>query len=247
MQTVLNAAAANATWDEISPLLSRLPIFQCRLNDTSGTRLTEYTNIQRIVPGGGFVPDNIDSTCDDTGSMLDLTNSFMWSFGYAFVGGVLGGYRGNVLDRGGIRVGRYKDSLGNVSFPYPITDGAGPDCALPGQINQAPYSDDPNVLYQTGVVDGSYPLWSYANMFSRPEPHFASAAKAQADIFNALLAPSDPDVTHLEGLLRPSELLVERNYFISDITGEIVTDGQRVVPIGTAVPVNPPPNDDPQP
>jgi hypothetical protein len=248
VQTVLNMAGAGATWNEISPLLSAVPICQSRLYETSGTRLTEYTNIQRIPDSSGtFVPDNIDSISDDTGSMVDSTNILIGAFGYAFVGGVLGGYRGNVLDRGGIRVGRYKDSLGNVSAPYPITDGAGPDCALPGQINQAPYSDDPNVLYQTGVVDGSYPLWSYANMFSRPEPHFARAAAAQADIFNALLAPSDPDVAHLEGLLRPSELFVERNYFISDITGEIVTDGQRVVPLGTAMQVNPPPGDDPQP
>ena len=41
--------------------------------------------------------------------------------------------------------------------------------------------------------------------------------------------------------------MVERNYFISSITGEIVTDGQRVVPIGTAVQVNEPPDDDPNP
>jgi hypothetical protein len=247
VQTVLNAAGTGATWDEFSPLLLHFEICQCRLGVTSGTRLTEYTNIQRILPGGTFVPDNIDSTCEDTASMLESTEGLRAAFGYAFVGGVLGGYRGNVIERSDIRVGRYKDSLGNVSAPYPITDGAGPDCALPGQFNQAPYSDDPNLLYQTGVVDGSYPLWSYANMFSRPETHFAAGAKAQAEIFNALLAPSDPDVVHLEGLLRPSELLVERNYFISSITGEYVTDGQRVVPLGTAVPVPEPPNDDPQP
>jgi hypothetical protein len=103
------------------------------------------------------------------------------------------------------------------------------------------------VLYQTGVVDGTYPLWAYANFFSRPENQYAPAAAAQADIFNALLVPSNPDSVHKEGLLRPNELTVERNYFISSITGEIVTDGQRVVPIGTAVQVNEPPGDDPNP
>jgi hypothetical protein len=171
-------------------------------------------------------------------NFVDLEDS---AFGYSFVGGVNGDNRSN------IRVGRYMDSNGNTSFPYPITNGAGPDCPLPNNFNQLPYSDDPSVLYQTGVVDGTYPLWSYANVFSRPEAQYAPAAAAQTDIFNALLVPSNPDSVHKEGLLRPNELMVERNYFISSITGEKVTDGQRVVPIGTAVQVNEPPNDDPNP
>ena len=70
---------------------------------------------------------------------------------------------------------------------------------------------------------------------------------ATVSMTNALLAPSDPDSVHLEGLLRPGELMVERNFFISSITGEMVTDGQRVVPLGTAVQVGEPDQDDPQP
>jgi hypothetical protein len=241
VQMLLNQSGAGTRWSDIDPLLLPTTILPARRENTSGTRNTEYVDIQRIVPGNQFVPDDTPNIAQGTGPMLDFVDRIDASFGYAFVGGVNGNMRAN------IRVAKYMDSNGNTSFPYPITNGAGPDCPLPNNFNQLPYSDDPNVLYQTGVVDGSYPLWSYANVFSRPEDEFAGAAAAQADIFNALLVPSSPDSVHKEGLLRPDELTVERNFFISSITGEMVTDGQRVVPIGTAMPVNEPPNDDPQP
>ncbi len=243
VQLLLNSAGARTRWSDIDPLLLPTTVIPARRENTSGTRNTEYTNIQRILPGNplGFVDDDTPNIAQGTGPMLNFVDLVDASFGYSFVGGVNGNMRAN------IRVGRYMDSDGNTSRPYPITNGAGPDCPLPNNFNQLPYSDDPNVLYQTGVVDGTYPLWAYANVFSRPERPFARAAAAQADIFNALLAPSTPDSVHKEGLLRPNELLVERNYFISSITGEIVTDGQRVVPIGTAVQVGEPPDDDPNP
>jgi hypothetical protein len=246
VQDVLNMRGSQTRWSDIDPRLLPAPVIPARLGNPSGTRLTEYTNIQRILPGSPvqFVADDAMNVAQGTGSMLDfvdLTFPEGNPFGYAFVSGVIGDNRSN------IRVGKYMDSLGNESRPYPITNGAGPDCPLPHNFNQDPYSDDPNVLYQTGVVDGTYPLWAYANVFSRPEDEYAQAAAAQADIFNALLVPSNPDSVHKEGLLRPNELMVERNYFISSITGEKVTDGQRVVPLGTAVQVNEPPDDDPNP
>lgn len=243
VQDLLNMKGSQTRWSDIDPRLLAAPVLPARRENTSGTRNTEYTNIQRILPGNPltFVGDDTMNVASGTGPMLNFVDLEFGAFGYAFVGGVNGNNRAN------IRVGEYMDSNGNTSRPYPITNGAGPDCPLPNNFNQLPYSDDPTVLYQTGVVDGSYPLWSYANFFSRPESQYAPAAAAQADIFNALLVPSSPDSVHKEGLLRPNELTVERNYFISSITGEIVTDGQRVVPIGTAMQVNEPPNDDPIP
>jgi hypothetical protein len=243
VQDLLNMNGSQTRWSDIDPRLLAAPVLPACRETTSGTRNTEYTNIQRILPGNPlmFVADDIMNVAHGTGPMLNFVDLEFSAFGYAFVGGVNGDNRSN------IRVGGYTDSNGNTSYPYPITNGAGPDCPLPNNFNQLPYSDDPSALYQTGVVDGTYPLWSYANFFSRPENQYAAAAAAQADIFNALLVPSNPDSVHKEGLLRPSELMVERNYFISSITGEIVTDGQRVVPIGTAVQVNEPPGDDPNP
>jgi hypothetical protein len=240
VQTLLNAAGLGTTWDQIDPALKSMAVAPGRRENQSGTRNTEYVDIQRDVINGGFVVDDTPQINPGTGPMLNFVDGIPLAFGYAFVGGVNGNNRPHT------RVGGYQDSDGNISYPFPITGGSG-DCSLPSNNGQAAYSSDPNVLYQTGVVDGSYPLWSYANFFSRPERHYATGAAAQADIFNALLAPSNPDTVHLEGLLRPDELMVERNYFVSDITGEIVTDGQRVVPLGTAVQVNPPPDDDPQP
>jgi hypothetical protein len=243
VQDLLHMRAMPWRWSNIDSRLLPAPVLPARLPNPFGARLTEYTNIQRILPGG-FVADDCDGVALGTDFMLDFVDRAYpqgTPFGYAFVGGVSGDNHSD------IRVGRYMDSLGNVSRPYPITNGAGPDCPLPHNFNQDPYSDDPNVLYQTGVVDGSYPLWAYTNVFSRPEDEFAQAAAVQADIFNALLVPSDSDSVHKEGLLRPNELTVERNYFISSITGEKVTDGQRVVPLGTAVQVLEPPNDDPNP
>jgi hypothetical protein len=243
VQTLLNSSGAGTRWSEINPLLLSTTVIPARRENTSGTRNTEYTNIQRLLPGSplGFAADDTPNIAQGTGPMLNFVDLVDASFGYSFVGGVNGNMRAN------IRVGRYMDSNGNTSRPYPITNGAGPDCPLPSNFNQLPYSDDPNVLYQTGVVDGTYPLWSYANFFSRPESDYADAAAAQADIFNALLVSSNPDSVHKEGLLRPNELMVERNYFMSSITGEVVTDGQRVVPLGQAIQVGEPPDDDPNP
>ena len=242
VQDLLNATGGRgARWSDVDPSLAAMPVNPARRENPSGTRNTEYVNIQRILPGNPlrFVADDCDMVNPGTGPMLNFVDLQFGAFGYAFVGGVNGNARAN------IRVGKYMDSDGNVSFPFPISSGADPDCPLPNNSHQLPYSDDPNVLYQTGVVDGTYPLWAYANVFSRPEREYALAAAAQMDIFNALLVPSSPDSVHKEGLLRPNELTVERNYFISSITGEIVTDGQRVVPLGMAVQVNEPPDDDP--
>jgi hypothetical protein len=243
VQDLLNMRGSGTRWSDIDPRLLSAPVLPARLGNPSATRNTEYTSIQRILPGNPlrFVADDTPNIAQGTGPMLNFVDFVDGAFGYAFVGGVNGDNHAN------IRVGKYMDSLGNESRPYPITSGAGPDCPLPHNFNQLPYSDDPNVLYQTGVVDGTYPLWAYANVLSRPEDEYALAAAAQADIFNALLVPGDPDSVHKEGLLRPNELMVERNYFISSITGEKVTDGQRVVPLGTAVQVNEPPDDDPNP
>jgi hypothetical protein len=240
VQSLLNVAMGGGRlrWSDIDPTLLNTTVIPARRENTSGTRMTEYTNIQRILPTPplAFVADDIPNIAQGSGPMLNFVDLVDASFGYQFVGGVNGDMRAN------IRVARYEDSNGNISRPYPITNGAGPDCPLPHNFNQAPYSDAP---YQTGVIDGSYPLWAYANVFSRPEPRYARAAAAQADIFAAL--SGSPAVVHQEGLLLPSELSVERNYYISSITGEVVTDGQRVVPIGTAQQVGEPPNDDPDP
>ena len=227
-------------WNDIDPLLQNTLVLSARRENQSGTRMTEYTNIQRVVGVQDleFVADDIPNIAQGTGPMLDFVANIDASFGYAFVGGVAGDMRPN------IRVLGYQNSDGIISYPYPISSGAGPDCSLPHNNNQAPYSDQP---YQTGVIDGTYPLWAYANVFSRPEDEFASSAAAQADIFAALSDPSGAALVHQEGLLLPGELLVERNYFISSITGEAVTDGQRVVPIGTASQVGEPPQDDPNP
>jgi hypothetical protein len=243
VRDLLNMNGSQTRWSDIDPRLLAAPVLPARRENTSGTRNTEYVNIQRILPGNPlmFVGDDTTNVASGTGPMLNFVDLEFSAFAYAFVGGVNGNNRSN------IRVGMYMDSNGNTSRPYPITNGAGPDCPLPNNFNQQPYSEDPTALYQTGVVDGTYPLWSYANFFSRPEGNYAGAAAAQADIFNALLVSSNPDSVHKEGLLRPTEIMVERNYFISSITGEKVTDGQRVVPIGTAVQVNEPPNDDPNP
>jgi hypothetical protein len=243
VQTLLNSSGAGTLWSGIDATLLPTTVVPARRENTSGTRNTEYTNIQRMLPGSplGFAVDDTPNIAQGTGPMLNFVDQVDSSFGYSFVGGVNGNMRAN------IRVGRYMDSNGNTSRPYPITNGAGPDCPLPNNFNQLAYSDDSNALYQTGVVDGTYPLWSYANFFSRPESDYADAAAAQADIFNALLVPSSPDGVHKEGLLRPNELSVERNYFISSTTGEVVTDGQRVVPLGQAVQVGEPPDDDPNP
>ncbi len=243
VQTLVNSRGVNTRWSNISPLLLNTTVLPAHRESTSGTRNTEYTNIQRILPGSPlqFVADNGPNIATGTGPMLNFVDLEPAAFGYSFVGGVNGDMRANT------RVGGYEDSDGNISYPYPITNVAGPDCSLPHNNNQLPYSDD---AYQTGVIDGSYPLWSYAHVFSRPEPRYAEAAAVQADIFAALNAspnPGDPDYVHREGLLRASELAIERNYFISSITGEIVTDGQRIVPIGTAVQVGEPPDDDPNP
>jgi hypothetical protein len=240
VQALLNTAMGRGLrWKDIDPLLMNTPILPARREDTSGTRNTEVVNIQRILPGNPlrFVVDDV-VVAQGTGPMLNFVDSIAASFGYAFVGGVNGNMRAN------IRVAGYEDSDGNIGFPYPITNGAGPDCPLPHNANQAAYSDDP---YQTHVIDGSYRLWAYAHLFSRPEGQYALGAAAQADIFAALTDPSAAGVVHREGLLLPSELSVERNYYISSITGETVTDGQRVVPIGTAVQVGEPPDDDPNP
>jgi hypothetical protein len=200
--------------------------------------MTEYTNIQRVLPGSPlqFVDDDVLPISQGTGAMLNYVNLIDASFGYSFVGGINGDMRPN------IRVGGYEDSNGNIGYPYPISNGAGPDCSLPGNNNQVRYSDQ---AYQTGVIDGSYPLWGYANVFSRPEDQFATGAACQQSVFAALL--SDPELNHNEGLLLPSELSVERNFYISSITGEMVTDGQRVVPIGTGTQVGEPDQDDPNP
>jgi hypothetical protein len=247
VQDLLNRRGSNTRWSQIDNRLLPAPVFPARLVNPSGARLTEYTSIQRMFPANPlrFVEDDIKDVAQNPGFMLDYVDFVDGAFGYAFVVGPL-----TPNGRANIRVGKYMDHDGRESRPYPISAGAGPDCPLPNNINQLPYSDDPNVLYQTGVVDGSYPLWAYANVFSRPEDEYARAAAAQADIFSALLVPSDPDSpdsVHKEGLLRPNELMVERNYFISSITGEKVTDGQRVVPLGMAVQVNEPPDDDPNP
>jgi hypothetical protein len=240
VQKLLNVALGGTKthWKDIDPLLLDTLIVSARRENQSGTRMTEYTNIQRVIGVSDleFVADDIPNIAQGTGAMLDLLNNIDASFGYAFVGGVAGDLRPN------IRVLGYEDSDGNISYPYPISSGAGPDCSLPHNNNQAPYSDQP---YQTGVVNGTYPLWAYANVFSRPEDEFASSAAAQADIFFALSDPSGAAIVHQEGLLLANELSVERNYFISSITGEVVTDGERVVPIGTAVQVGEPPADDP--
>jgi hypothetical protein len=244
VQDLLNMSGSRTRWSDIDPTLANTPVHPGRRENPSGTRNTEYTNIQRILPGNPlqFVADDCETINPGTGPMLNFVDLEFGAFGYAFVGGVNGNGRSN------IRVGGYIDHNGNTSLPFPISDAtADPDCPLPNNSHQLPYSDDPNVLYQTGVVDGTYPLWAYANVLSRPEDEFAQAAAAQADIFNALLVPSNPDSVHKEGLLRPDELMVERNYFISSITGEKVTDGQRVVPLGTAKQVGEPPDDDPVP
>jgi hypothetical protein len=244
VQSLLNVGMGGGTrihWKDIDPLLMNTLVVPARRENPSGTRNTQYTNIQRVLPGNPlqFVADDIPNIAQGTGPMLNFVDLIDAAFGYSFVGGVNGEMRAN------IRVAGYEDSNGNIGYPYPITTGAGPDCPLPHNFNQLAYSDDP---YQSGVIDGSYTLWSYAHFLSRPEDQFATAAAAQADIFAALNAPSgSPDYVHREGLLRADELSVERNYFISSITGEIVTDGQRVVPIGTAQQVGEPPNDDPNP
>jgi hypothetical protein len=238
VQRLLNVALGGTMtyWDDIDPLLQHTLVESARRENPSGTRNTEYTNIQRILPGDPlqFVPDDIPNVAMGTGPMLDFVDNIPASFGYAFVGGVAGDLRPNT------RVLGYEDSDGNIGYPYPITTGAGSDCSLPHNNNQAPYSSDP---YQTGVIDGSYRLWAYANVFSRPESQYMLAATAQQDIFAALNGA--PDIVHQEGLLLASELSVERNYFISSFTGEKVTDGERVVPIGTALQVGEPPADDP--
>jgi hypothetical protein len=240
-QALLNKSMGGGSrirWKDIDPLLMDTLVAPARRENQSGTRMTEYTNIQRVLPGSPlqFVEDDIDNIAMGTGAMLNFVNLIDASFGYAFVGGVAGDMRPN------IRVGGYEDSNGNISYPYPITSGAGPDCSLPGNNNQARYSSAP---YQTGVINGTYGLWAYANVFSRPEDEFAGSVAAQADIFAAL--DGDPALVHQEGLLLASELSVERNYYISSITGETVTDGQRVVPIGTAQQVGEPDQDDPNP
>lgn len=243
VQMLLNVSLGgmHTPWSDIDPFLLNVNVIPTRRENQSGTRMTEYANIQRVLPGSplAFVTDDILPISQGTGAMLNVVDTIQSSFGYAFVGGLNGDMRVN------IRVGGYEDGDGNISYPYPVSSGSGPDCSLPGNNNQARYSDDP---YQTGVIDGTYPLWATANVFSRPEDEFASSAAAQADIFAALSAdpnPGDPDIVHREGLLRASELSVERNYFISSITGEIVTDGQRIVPVGTAVEVGEPDADDP--
>jgi hypothetical protein len=242
VQDLLNMSGSQTRWSQIDTRLADMPVKPARRENASGTRNTEYVNIQRVfLNPSQFVTDDTMMVQSGTGPMLNYVDLEFGAFGYAFVGGINGNMRAN------IRVGGYIDHNGNTSFPYDISAGAGPDCPLPNNSNQDPYSDNPNVLYQTGVVNGTYPLWAYANVFSRPEDEHGGARAAQKDIFDALLAPSNPDSVHKEGLLRPEELMVERNFFISSITGEKVTDGQRVVPFGTAMQVNEPPNDDPVP
>jgi hypothetical protein len=240
VRKLLNVALGGPTtrWSDIDPLLLNTLVMPTRRENTSGTRMTQYTDIQRVYPGSvvEFVADDVPVISQGTGAMLNYVNLVDASFGYSFVGGINGDMRPN------IRVGGYRNSDGNISYPYPISNGSGPDCSLPGNNNQARYSDQP---YQTGVINGTYPLWGYANVFSRPEDPFATGAACQQSVFAALL--NDPVVIHNEGLLLPSELSVERNYYISSITGEVVTDGQRVVPIGTAQQVPEPYADDPNP
>jgi hypothetical protein len=215
--------------------------------------MTEYVGIQRVLPASPlmFVADDIpENTMDPTmnhvrrgtGPMLTAVNGgggpTSSIFGYAFVTGTAGNGLAN------IRVGGYQDSASNVTYPYANTT-ANADVSLPNNNGQRAYDAD---VYYNITAPGSYPLWAYANaIISKAQDCVASAA-AQRSIF-AAMSSTTPDavrIVHSEGLTSISDMQVERNFYTSPTTGEKVTDGQRIVPLGTAVEVPPPDGDDPQ-
>src|SRR5262249_49724104 len=92
VQKLLNVALGGTKtyWDDIDPLLLHTLVISARRENQSGTRMTEYTNIQRVIGVSDleFVADDIPNIAQGTGPMLDLLDNINASFGYSFVGGV---------------------------------------------------------------------------------------------------------------------------------------------------------------
>ncbi|MBC8101541.1 MAG: hypothetical protein H7Z41_03005 [Cytophagales bacterium] len=200
---------------------------------TSGTRITQVLSNQVTLPvtvnspGPGFPANYLNFAFDNptisagdpftnltqngTGNMLGRVNTSSASFGYSFVTGTAGNTRAN------IRVGAVDGIL-----PYSKTGGGATDISLPNNNGQAAYGTS---VYYTNVLNGQYNNWVYANSFSLP------AGDPVADSLRDALNSNAP-LVHQQGLLTVAELNangVDRDFFVSDITGEQVTDGQRVV------------------
>jgi hypothetical protein len=237
VQCLLNTTCTGSgiRWNSWDSDLSANVVFANRRNKSSGTRLAEYVAIQRVLPASplGFVDDNIPNQF----SMLSVLCNSTSAFGYAFVTGTAA--RNNPQ----CRVGGYKDSAGNVTYPYANTTN--PDVSLPENNGQRRY--DANLYYNI-ATPGSNPLWSYTTAIVSKDPGLQASAQAQRDIFTILRSahPAAVAIVHLEGLTSASDMQVGRNYFVSSITGEQVTDGQRIVPLANVAEVPEPDGDDPQ-
>lgn len=232
VQNLISGAGSTYGIDLI-PTVPGLPVGQFGLTtyyreSTSGTRITQVLDSQTVFPPqvvspSGFLSLSLYTEAggrrvNGTGAMLTAVNRDRSSYGYSFVTGSAGNSRPN------IRVSSYQPfGAAAGALPYDKTPGsAGLDLSLPNNNGQAPYNDDP---YYTGVLNGTYTKWTYANSFSVPSGNATSDSIRDALQFF-------PNFVHREGLLTVQELNdagIDRTSFTSDITGEQVTDGQRVV------------------
>src|SRR5262249_23309629 len=104
VQALLNMSGSGTRWSNIDPPLANTPVHASRRENASGTRNTEYVNIQRMFSNPSqFVADDTMTVNQGTGPMLNYVDLEFGAFGYAFVGGIIGDRRAN------IRVGGYTD------------------------------------------------------------------------------------------------------------------------------------------
>ena len=238
-------------WSTIDPRLPSFRVTGAYRENSSGTRITELLDIQRVTfdqvltensffqninPGSnpGFPAGVVANPQTGTGAMLGTINNGYNPgtatgsrqtaiVGYAFVTGNAGASRPNV------RVGLYNGVAPFRSTPTDIfaaTDGA--SLAVPSTSNYSTFASA-GLPFYTETANGRYELWTVPTAIQRK-----SLQAARRPTLNSILSllnnttATFQTVVNGAGFVQTAQMNAYRAGFISPVTGEYVTDGMLV-------------------
>ncbi len=241
-------------WNKIDP---RLPSFRATAayrENSSGTRVTELLDIQRVTfdqvlienefftnlnPGSnpGFPAGVVANPQGGTGAMRGTFNNGYNNgstagstqtaiVGYSFVTGNAGANRPN------IRVGLYNGVAPFRSAPdstFAATDGA--SLAVPTATNYGTFASA-GLPFYSETANGRYELWTVPTAIQRKS--LQAGAANRRPTLNSILSllnnttATFQTVVNGAGFVQTAQMNAYRAGFISPVTGEYVTDGMLV-------------------
>ena len=225
------------TWSEIDGRLrADLFVASAFRETTSGTRLTQFTNIQRYgfsstqaltENSGGFItnpgmdtttfqhalgitakndPTGMGATYSGTGDILGAVNA---GYQNAATGSFVNGATFGyafVTGTAGNTRGSARVATFNGVAPYAGTSGA--DISLPNNNGQTPYG---NANYYTETASGRYELWAYSRAI------FNSSVRTSTGTFNAVFGQLNSatstfsNIVHRNGLTQLIDMRATRS------------------------------------